>query len=185
MLQVEGVVKCFDAHGGQRGQARSERRLSRIGPTGRANDPVQSSPAISGATGKDLIQGEDIIFSPHDICRRNRAVFQIVNVFHRLTVFENVQVAVLSQQRKSNTLFRPASSLAVAETRRILESVGLLDKERRVVGSLSHGDQKILEIAIALGNEPELLILDEPTADIWRRPSPPSTSSCSWPAPAA
>jgi len=42
--------------------------------------------------------------------------------------------------------------------------VGLLEKADRVAGSLSHGDQKILEIAIALGNEPELLILDEPTA---------------------
>jgi branched-chain amino acid transport system ATP-binding protein len=45
-----------------------------------------------------------------------------------------------------------------------LENVGLSDKEKNIAGSLSHGDQKILEIAIALGNEPELLILDEPTA---------------------
>jgi branched-chain amino acid transport system ATP-binding protein len=45
-----------------------------------------------------------------------------------------------------------------------LESVGLADKVGNIAGSLSHGDQKILEIAIALGNEPELLILDEPTA---------------------
>jgi branched-chain amino acid transport system ATP-binding protein len=42
--------------------------------------------------------------------------------------------------------------------------MGLSDKEKSIAGSLSHGDQKILEIAIALGNEPELLILDEPTA---------------------
>jgi branched-chain amino acid transport system ATP-binding protein len=87
-----------------------------------------------------------------------------VNVFPRLTVFENVQVAVLSQQKKSSLLFRPARNLAVVETRSILESVGLLDKSQNIVGSLSHGDQKILEMAIALGNEPELLILDEPTA---------------------
>jgi branched-chain amino acid transport system ATP-binding protein len=52
----------------------------------------------------------------------------------------------------------------VKETRDILESVGLSGKTRNVAGSLSHGDQKVLEIAIALGNEPELLILDEPTA---------------------
>jgi branched-chain amino acid transport system ATP-binding protein len=45
-----------------------------------------------------------------------------------------------------------------------LESVGLLDKAQNVAGSLSYGDQRILEIAIALGNEPQLLILDEPTA---------------------
>jgi branched-chain amino acid transport system ATP-binding protein len=52
----------------------------------------------------------------------------------------------------------------VEETNRLLESVGLEDKASNIAGSLSHGDQKILEIAIALGNEPELLILDEPTA---------------------
>jgi len=52
----------------------------------------------------------------------------------------------------------------VKETRDILESVGLSSKTRICRGSLSHGDQKVLEIAIALGNEPELLILDEPTA---------------------
>jgi branched-chain amino acid transport system ATP-binding protein len=54
--------------------------------------------------------------------------------------------------------------MALEETSRILESVGLLDKKFDVAGSLSHGDKRTLEIAIALGNEPELLILDEPTA---------------------
>jgi branched-chain amino acid transport system ATP-binding protein len=52
----------------------------------------------------------------------------------------------------------------VEETNRILESVSLLDKKMDVAGSLSHGDKRTLEIAIALGNEPHLLILDEPTA---------------------
>jgi branched-chain amino acid transport system ATP-binding protein len=54
--------------------------------------------------------------------------------------------------------------MVVEETDRILESVGLIDKQRSVAGALSHGDKRTLEIAIALGNEPELLILDEPTA---------------------
>jgi branched-chain amino acid transport system ATP-binding protein len=63
--------------------------------------------------------------------------------------------------------------MVVEETNNILESVGLLDKAHRIAGSLSHGDQKILEIAIALGNEPELLILDEPTAGM----SPEETSA--------
>jgi branched-chain amino acid transport system ATP-binding protein len=52
----------------------------------------------------------------------------------------------------------------VEETERILASVGLLEKKLDVAGSLSHGDKRTLEIAIALGNEPEMLILDEPTA---------------------
>ena len=52
----------------------------------------------------------------------------------------------------------------IKKTRQILERVGLSDQQSAIAGSLSHGDKRILEIAIALGNEPELLILDEPTA---------------------
>ncbi len=101
----------------------------------------------------------------YEICKRGIArSFQIINIFPRLSVFGNVQVAVLSQRRRSNNIFSPAQNLAVEETKSILESVGLSDKAANIAGSLSHGDQKILEIAIALGNEPELLILDEPTA---------------------
>jgi len=171
MLQVEGVVKCFDDFMAVNEAMLTVRKgeiVAVIGPNGAGKTTLFN--LITGHLrrdrGKIFFKGEDIShLPPHDICRRGIGrSFQIVNVFHRLTVFENVQVAVLSQQQKSNVLFRPASSLAVAETRRILESVGLIDKEKRIVGSLSHGDQKILEIAIALGNEPELLILDEPTA---------------------
>ena len=116
--------------------------------------------------GRIIFKGEDISgLPPHEICNKGIArSFQIVNIFPRLTVFENVQVAVLSQQNKSSRLFRPAHKLAVEETYSILDSVGLSRKFESIAGSLSHGDQKILEIAIALGNEPELLILDEPTA---------------------
>jgi branched-chain amino acid transport system ATP-binding protein len=111
---------------------------------------------------------------PHEICRKGIArSFQIANIFPRLSVFRNVQVSVLSQQKLSNILFRPAARLAVESTNRILESVGLFDKKQDVAGSLSHGDKRNLEIAIALGNEPELLILDEPTAGM----SPDETST--------
>jgi len=116
--------------------------------------------------GKVIFMGEDIThLPPYQICKKGIArSFQIVNIFHRLTVFGNVQVAVLSQQRRSNTLFSPAKNMVVEETNNILESLGLLDKAISIAGSLSHGDQKVLEIAIALGNDPMLLILDEPTA---------------------
>ena len=67
-------------------------------------------------------------------------------------MFRNVQVSVLSQKHLSRTLFRPAQRMVVEETDRILESVGLIDKQRSVAGALSHGDKRKLEIAIALGN---------------------------------
>lgn len=103
--------------------------------------------------------------APFQICRKGiTRSFQAVNIFNRLSVFENVQIAVLSQQRKAFNLFTPARRLARRKTLSILESVGLAEKAGQVSGALSHGDQKVLEMAIALGNEPELLILDEPTA---------------------
>ena len=102
---------------------------------------------------------------PYEVCRRGIArSFQIANIFPRLSVFRNVQVSVLAQKKLSGKLFRPARQLAVDETNQILKNVGLIDKASDVAGSLSHGDKRTLEIAIALGNEPELLILDEPTA---------------------
>ena len=116
--------------------------------------------------GKIVFNDENISkLPPHEICRKGIArSFQIANIFPRLSVFRNVQVSVLAQQKLSNKLFRPAHQLVVEETNRILESVGLVDRKLDVAGSLSHGDKRTLEIAIALGNEPELLILDEPTA---------------------
>jgi branched-chain amino acid transport system ATP-binding protein len=171
MLQVEAVDKSFGDF-----MAVCQANLSVgkgelvavIGPNGAGKTTLFN--LITGQLwadrGRIAFKGEDIRgLHPYEICKRGIArSFQIVNIFPRLTVFGNVQVAVLSQQRKSSDLFPPADNLAREETNSILESLGLSDKATRVAGSLSHGDQKILEIAIALGNEPELLILDEPTA---------------------
>jgi len=171
MLQVEGVIKSFDdfmAVDGANLTVGKGEIVAVIGPNGAGKTTLFN--LITGALKRDrgriVFKGEDISeLPPYEICKKGiTRSYQIVNIFPRLTVFGNVQVAVLSHQRRSSNLFRPAQSLAVKETRSILESVGLLDKEKGIAGSLSHGDQKILEIAIALGNEPELLILDEPTA---------------------
>jgi len=148
-----------------------------IGPNGAGKTTLFNlvTGALKRDRGRIVFKGEDISeLPPYEICKKGISrSYQIVNIFPRLTVFENVQVAVLSHQKRSSNLFRPAQSIAVEETRSILESMGLSNKEKSIAGSLSHGDQKILEIAIALGNEPELLILDEPTAGM----SPEETQS--------
>jgi len=180
MLQVEGVVKSFDDFMAVNGANLSVGKgeiVAVIGPNGAGKTTLFN--LITGALKRDrgriIFKGEDISeLPPYGICKKGIArSFQIVNIFPRLSVFRNVQVAVLSQQRRSNTLFRPASNMVLNETNSILESIGFLDKAHSIAGSLSHGDQKILEIAIALGNEPELLILDEPTAGM----SPEETSA--------
>jgi branched-chain amino acid transport system ATP-binding protein len=171
MLHVEGVEKSFGEFmavaDAQLTVGKGE-LVAVIGPNGAGKTTLFN--LITGHLkcdeGRITFKGEDISgLPPHEICNRGIArSFQIVNIFPRLTVFENVQVAVLSQQNRSSRLFRPAHKLAVEATYSILDSVGLSRKSGSIAGSLSHGDQKILEIAIALGNEPELLILDEPTA---------------------
>ena len=103
--------------------------------------------------------------SPHEICRMGIGrSFQITNIFPRLSAYENVQVAVMSWKRKSRNIFSLASKMVREETGGILESVGLGDKKAVTAGLLAHGDQRRLEVGIALGSYPELLLLDEPTA---------------------
>jgi branched-chain amino acid transport system ATP-binding protein len=180
MLRVEGVTKSFDkfvAVNGAELAVEKGQLVAVIGPNGAGKTTLFNliTGILSPDRGRIAFKGEDISELPtHEICRRGVArSFQIANVFHRLTVFKNVQVSVLSQQGKSNNLFRPVHTMAVDETNRILESVGLVDKSEYIAGSLSHGDQRILEIAIALGNQPQMLILDEPTAGM----SPEETAS--------
>lgn len=139
-----------------------------IGPNGAGKTTLFN--AITGQLrldgGRITFKNEDITgLPPHVISRKGMSrSYQVVNIFPRLTVFENVQAAVLTHHGKSYNLFVPARSLLIEETVRVLESVGLSGKAQHVSGVLSHGDQKVLEMAIALANEPKMLILDEPTA---------------------
>jgi branched-chain amino acid transport system ATP-binding protein len=171
MLRVEDLHKSFEdfrAVNSANLTVEKGELVAVIGPNGAGKTTLFNliTGQLKPTQGKILFKNEDISRLPaHVICRRGIArSFQIANIFPRLSVFRNVQVSVLSQKKLSKTLFRPAQSLVVEETERILSSVGLLDKKLDAAGSLSHGDKRTLEIAIALGNEPEMLILDEPTA---------------------
>jgi branched-chain amino acid transport system ATP-binding protein len=171
MLRVENVHKSFDGFMAVYGANLHVERgdvVAVIGPNGAGKTTLFH--LIGGQlrpdSGTILFKGKNIAgLPPFKICHMGLSrSFQIVNIFSRLTVFENVQVAVLSHQKKILNLFQPARGLVVEKTEAILRSVGLLDKAGRTCGLLSHGDQKVLEMALALGTEPELLILDEPTA---------------------
>ena len=117
-------------------------------------------------SGRVLFQGKDITnWPPHKIARLGIArAFQISNIYLALTTYENIRQAILAQQKKTLNFFTPASRLAKEETRKLLEVAGLSRHADTVAGNLSQGDKKRLELAIALGNKPELLFLDEPTA---------------------
>ncbi len=180
MLRIEDIDKSFGEFMAVNGAGLNVGKgelVAVIGPNGAGKTTLFNliTGQLESDRGKITFMEEDITnLPPYQICKKGIArSFQIVNIFHRLSVFGNVQVAVLSQQRRSNRLFRSAKNMAVEETNKILESVGLLDKAHSIAGLLSHGDQRILELAIALGNEPMLLILDEPTAGM----SPEETSA--------
>ena len=121
---------------------------------------------LKPTSGTVAFRGQDITRrAPYQICRKGIArSFQRVNIYPKLTVFENVQLAVLSKEGKTLNLFRPSRKMALKETERVLEDVGLSDQAASLANSLSHGDKKRLEFGITLGNEPQLLLLDEPTA---------------------
>jgi branched-chain amino acid transport system ATP-binding protein len=102
---------------------------------------------------------------PHAIWRLGISrTFQITATFASLSALENVQVARLSHTGRSRALLTPAARLEVASSRALLEQVGLLEQAQRPAGVLAYGDLKKLELAIALANDPALLLLDEPTA---------------------
>jgi branched-chain amino acid transport system ATP-binding protein len=94
--------------------------------------------------------------------------FQILSVFRSLTTFENVRVAVQAQSPQQNSLWRDAYQLADinARTWSLLAAVGLDERAAEPCANLSHGEQRLLEIAIALATDAKLLLLDEPLAGL-------------------
>ena len=94
--------------------------------------------------------------------------FQIISIFHTLTVFENVRIAAQAKHRARFAMLADAGSFTDLndEAMRLLNAVGLGDRAAEIADTLSHGDQRLLEIAIALATRPELLLLDEPLAGL-------------------
>jgi branched-chain amino acid transport system ATP-binding protein len=104
---------------------------------------------------------------PFDIVRLGIArAFQITNIFPRLTVLENIVATVITHKKGNFNLVTPVHKLKAVYERAhdVLGKVGLAEMAHRQSGTLAHGNQKRLDIAVALALEPKLLLLDEPTA---------------------
>ncbi len=141
---------------------------SLIGPNGAGKTTLFNliTGHIKPDSGKVLFKGEDITGKPaRQITQKGIArSFQIVNVFPLLTVYENIMVAVLSQKKMSFNFLNPAKKIAREEIIEHLQNIGLDKQADMMAGQLSHGNQKRLEVGIALAMKPTLLALDEPTA---------------------
>ena len=171
LLQVEGLRKSF---GGLQAvydvnlEIQAGELSSIIGPNGAGKTTFFN--LVTGYLPKDsgrvLFKGRDIShLSPPQICHQGIGrAFQVSSIFPRFTAFDNVQVALMMHKRMVLDFFSNARKLLREETMKILEEVGLGEQAHLLSKSLAHGDQKRLDIAIALASEPELLLLDEPTA---------------------
>jgi branched-chain amino acid transport system ATP-binding protein len=118
--------------------------------------------------GKIIFESNDISGKqPFDIVRLGIArAFQITNIFSRLSVLENIVATIITHQRRNLNIITPTSRQKAVFQRahEVLESVGLAEMAHQQSGILAHGNQKRLDIAVALALQPKLLLLDEPTA---------------------
>jgi branched-chain amino acid transport system ATP-binding protein len=115
--------------------------------------------------GRILFKEKDITNIPaHGLIKLGISrTFQITNIFPKLSVYENVRVAYHSAIIKGFKMFSISSSKGEEEINDLLMKIGLYKKRNELAKNLSHGEQRHLEIAIALASKPKLLMLDEPT----------------------
>lgn len=140
-----------------------------IGPNGAGKSTFFSMLAGGQrpSSGSIRIMGVDATkMPPHRISRLGVSLaFQITNIFPNLSVIDNLRLAAQSRGMSLNPLRGAASQPAVEETvGRVLDEIGLGLKTGELAANLSHGEQKYLEIGLALVTDPGLLLLDEPTA---------------------
>jgi branched-chain amino acid transport system ATP-binding protein len=171
MLEVRGLSKSF---AGFRAVAAVDLAVADgeiaavIGPNGAGKSTLFN--LISGhllpSAGQVLLDGRNITgLPPYRICGLGMGrSFQRTNIFPKLTVFENVQAALLAHRGHGWNFWSRSAVLCREESRRLLDSVGLAGQAQAVAGTLSYGNQKQIELAIALASDPKVLLLDEPTA---------------------
>jgi branched-chain amino acid transport system ATP-binding protein len=139
-----------------------------IGPNGAGKSTLFNllTGHVRADAGSVAFEGRDITgAAPHAICRMGIGrSFQHTNIFRKLTVLENVRVALIAHHRQARNFWDRSAALYRDEAMQILESLGLARDADAVSDSLSHGNQKQLELGIALASDPRLLLLDEPTA---------------------
>ncbi len=171
VLEVRGLAKSF---GGVQAVAGVNLSMPRgeiralIGPNGAGKTTFFNmlTGQLRADRGEVRFKGERLSgLAPHAVWRRGVSrTFQITATFVTLTAVENVQVALQSHRRRTYALFAKADGLERDAARALLAQVGLDAQAERPAGVLAYGDLKKLELAVALANGPEVLLLDEPTA---------------------
>jgi branched-chain amino acid transport system ATP-binding protein len=147
-------------------------RHALIGPNGAGKTSFVElvSGALKPSAGQILLDGADVTALPQRerVKRGLVRTFQVSALFRGLSVLENVTLAVAERAGVAEDLFRPAGRhrRVVDEAFALLETLGLADEALRPVAALAYGRQRLIEIAIALGLAPKVLLLDEPAAGV-------------------
>ncbi len=173
LLELEGLARYFGALGAVNGVSLSvgeHERRAIIGPNGAGKTTLFNmiTGQVAPTRGRVLFGGRPITgLPPHRIARQGISrSFQRNNLFPRLPVRENLRLAAAAGGRGSYDLFGSIARLAepLARAREVAAAVGLADRLDDQAGRLSYGEQRQLEIGVALATSPRLLLLDEPTA---------------------
>jgi branched-chain amino acid transport system ATP-binding protein len=140
-----------------------------IGPNGAGKSTFFNcvTGVLRPTSGRVLLNGNDITGQSPDMISRSGVArsYQITNILPNATALENVRIAAQSRRHSWN-MFRHYTEFRdiIDKAEAVLASVGLAGKADELASNLSHGEQRNLEIGIALATEPQLLCLDEPTA---------------------
>jgi len=171
LLKVSGLGKSF---GGVRAvddvnfELAPGELLALIGPNGAGKSTTFNmvNGQLRADTGSILLDGHELIGkTPREIWRLGVSrTFQIAETFASLTVVENVQMALLSADRKLFAMWRRAADHQRERALELLDQVSMKAQADRPCSVLAYGDVKRVELAIAMANDPKLLLMDEPTA---------------------
>jgi branched-chain amino acid transport system ATP-binding protein len=171
VLEIDQITKTFDGFTAVNAVSLTVERqqiAAVIGPNGAGKSTFFN--LITGHlrpdTGQVRLNGRDITgIAPHRISSYGMGrSFQRTNIFPKLTVLENLQAAFLVHRGRGSNFWSRADRFYRGETEALLQQIGLLDQAEVIGGTLSYGNQKQLELGLALASDPTLLLLDEPTA---------------------
>ena len=171
VLEVRNLGKSF---GGVRAvddvsfSVEAGKLLALIGPNGAGKTTCFNmlNGQLPSDRGEVIFDGRTITgLKPREVWRLGVGrTFQITATFASMSVRENVQMALISHAGEIWKLFGRAKDRHVAEADALLQQVGMLDQAERACGVLAYGDLKRVELAVAIANQPKLLLMDEPTA---------------------
>ncbi|WP_089173493.1 ABC transporter ATP-binding protein [Bosea sp. AS-1] len=171
VLVVRDLAKSFGGVHAVRGVSfavEAGRMVALIGPNGAGKTTCFNmlGGQLAPDRGEVVLAGQPVTgLKPRVIWRRGVGrTFQITATFTSMTVRENVQMALISKEGDLWSPFQAARSRHVAMAEALLAQVGMLEQADRACGVLAYGDLKRVELAVALANRPELLLMDEPTA---------------------